>query len=884
MWGAMKNKNWRKAVSFVTAALLLAVNLHAADVTEGESGAGFTAVETPAAGFAAVQENAAGQAAAQQETVPAAETEAKSETEVKTAPETQAEVKQTEKAADGEVSGQALSEKSTEKAAAQETNPEEPASEQLSSEKASEEPSTEQVSSEAAAAEELSAEQAAEKQTDSEEPLSEEELTEAVTEAADEKADPAEPDPDPETDPGSLSGIAIANDARGDYFSYEFDNPAGLSTTLTFTLMDSAGNQVGNTLTQTTGGEITSRIYLLPLAGNVFGLSEGDIGKSVYISISASNEAGSDEVNSSETVTLTLPSLSTPSIIACAAVDTAGQLYEPSMISGLSYSNGSFEVERSVQKLENGSWTAVSDGEAITAEDQGTYRICMDIVEPFGELYSNEFELVVPLTKLSVSGDKCIESTLTAEAVGTDGVKPTGLTYAWTYGDSKEAVGTDETYKAALKDAVNAQSVKLTLTAKDAIGNVFSQVVSLKPLDISKADIKADTGEDPEYTGYSQVPEKVTLTLGDFEIPSSLYSVAATDGKNSTNAGKAWMTVTGIEPYLTGAKNIRFKIAKGDLELEEDDFITEFTYDGGRHMPVLDDDADVDGKVTYKKWQKQNGGSWKRISGAPSDPGTYRVNITVKDSDKNYDKSVLKQVVFHISGSKAPAAPVQQKAPAKAAQPSAKDLTVTDQAGEPKGYTAAVSILKDKDMNETGRVYKIKAEPEKNADGTFVTDENGNVVWKLRNLHITGELLKKVKEANSTAIRFELGKASAQISLDALTQAGTYTLTLSPVDAAALTQEEQAEMTGYEVRGSIFAVKLTGPDGTIKTAPQQGLSVFCQISGETAEDEKLLFIAEDRDDPESIPEVSAETGNIIKENNVIYITGDAANSGIFCAV
>ena len=890
----MKNKSWRRTVAIVAAAVLLAMNLHAADAAAGAGSSGETGVQTPVAEAAASTETEAAQQQEEEVKPAAAENESVSSSGAENgenAADAEAPGDSAEPADDQQTAAPAAPAEQTPEQAAESGNPAEvsadqaeTAAEQSKGKEDSSDPAaegtenSETAASEAvpAAPEEMPAEAGPEE-------AAEEELTENVTEASDEKEAPED-----EKDPGSLLNVAIGNDERGDYYSYEFNNPSSLLTTLTFTLKASDGSQVGNPVSQTVSGEITSRTYILPLAGNVFGLGEGDIGKTVAISIHAANDAGESTVTSSGTVTLTLPSLTEPSIIGCAAVDTAGQLYDPSMIGGLSYSNGSFEVVRSVEKQEGGSWVEVPDGKAITPADQGTYRIRMWTVfgvEYSKAYYSNEFQLVVPLTKLTVSGDQVLEGTLTANPEGVDGVKPSGLTLAWTYGDLKEAVSKEETYKAALKDAVSVQSLKLTVTATDAIGNVFSQVINLKPLDISKADIKADTGEDPVYTGHSQIPAKVKILLGDFEIPSSLYTKAAAAGKNSTDAGKAWMTVTGIEPYLTGAKDFQFKIQKGDLDLEEDDFVTEFTYDGGKHKPYLDDDADVDGKVTYKKWQIQNEkGNWKRIAGAPSQPGTYRVDVTVKDSDKNYSKSVLKRVVFHITGSKAAPAPVQTKAAAAAPKAEVKDLTVTNQAGEAKGYAATVSILKDEDLKETGRVYKIKADPEKNTDGTPVTDENGNIVWKLRNLHITAELVKKAKDAECTAIRFELGDASAQIGLDALAQAGTYTLTLAPVNASELTEQELSAAAGYEREGSFYGVRLAGPDGTIKTAPEQGLTVFYKISGETDGSEGILFLAEERGNPESVPEVSADTGRVIKENEIIYVTAGAANSGIFCAV
>ena len=712
----------------------------------------------------------------------------------------------------------------------------------------------------------------------------EEAETETAVEEAEEKAEDPEPKEDDDTgepkEAGTFSNVSIATDTRGAYFTYEFVNNSEKKASLDFILTDGSGNQVGSkTLTFDASSQDSGRIYILPLSDNLFGLSESDMGKSVSIRITAKNDIGETTASSGGSITLALPSISVPSIIGCAAADTARDLYDPAKIKGLSYDNGSFEVQRSVEK-QNGGWSSVSDGKTITAADQGTYHICLHTV--FGDYYSDSFQLVVPATDLSVSGEERVGNTLAAVVEGVDGVTPEGLTYAWTYGDSAEPVGTESSYTASLEDVVKAESLRLMITVKDLIGNEFSDVVNLKPMDISKAGLKAQIDEEMVYTGYSQVPEDAKILLDSFEVPDSLYTLTAPDDKNSENAGKAWVTVTGIEPYLTGSTDLPFTIEKAETELEEEDFETEFDWDGKKHKPLLSDDSDITGKLRYSKWKKLGAdGSWKKISGAPSDPGTYRVNVTVKPKDKNYKKAVIEEIIFTITGTKSTSK--TEKKAAKAPQKQAPDLTVTDAAGNARSYTAAAEILRDEEQKETGRIYKIKADPEKKADGTTETDENGKPVYRLRKLRISEDLVKKAKDAECTAIRFELGDAGLQISLDAITQKGIYTMTISPLEASELTSLELSAAAGYNRAGRFYAVKVTGPDGSVETAPEKGLSAYYRIS-DPSDAAGLLFLAENRDDLSGIPVVSDDTSEIVKENEILYITGTAAGSGIFCAV
>ena len=125
-------------------------------------------------------------------------------------------------------------------------------------------------------------------------------------------------------------------------------------------------------------GAFSVKKYILELTDNVFGLTMDDIGKTVKISVTVKPSSGSEpakEAVSAESITITEPSMTMPSVIAYTAADTVGGLMDVSKVSGIAFDTGSFRVDRTVEKKAGDSWTAVDSAKALTADDGGEYRI-----------------------------------------------------------------------------------------------------------------------------------------------------------------------------------------------------------------------------------------------------------------------------------------------------------------------------------------------------------------------------------------------------------------------------------------------------------------------------------------------------------------------------
>ena len=679
-----------------------------------------------------------------------------------------------------------------------------------------------------------------------------------------------------------LKNISIEDDSRGTYISYQFENTEELSTKLTFMLVDGSGNIVGTPYIVTTDQKKNARIYIIDLEQNLFSLGESDMKKIVSVRVEADNDAGSQSVSGQGSVVLRKPVISMPAVISYGVVTKPDDMYDVTKVSGVSFDTGSCVTQRILEKVSGGSSTQIPSTQTLTGDDAGTYQF--RIRSYFGDIVSNRFLFTVPATGLSVDGDIRIGSELQAAPAGVNGYAPTELTYAWTFAGSTEPVCTDAVYTPSLKEAVEAQTLSLTLTIRDAVGNVFDHAMELAPMDLSAANLTTEvTGL--TYTGISQIPADAGVLVDGFRIPESLYTLAPAPGKNTTEAGTAWMQVSGENAYLTNSGIVSYEIAPASAGLGRGDFVRSFAYDGAAHRPVLKSDAEPETKVrlVYRKWKRKNGSGWASMNGAPVGPGTYRVDVTIVPKDANYGQVVLKKMVFTITG--------EVKTEQQEAKP---DLTVTDRYGNPAAYTVQV-IAPPPEEPEATSIYQITA----SLDRTAADQNQENALERSRSvmrcLNITGELLAKAEAAGCRMLRFALGGVAVEMDMDALKAGAPHRLELASVREEELRPEEKELLADYETTGGVYAVRLSSTThGSGQEAAEEDpltLTAYLDVLPEDRDQIKgCLFLKEEGTNAKEDPDAQDETeprivaGSLSESEDSMSYSAELDPAGVFCLV
>ena len=116
------------------------------------------------------------------------------------------------------------------------------------------------------------------------------------------------------------------------------------------------------TVTQSAPSE-SKRVYFLELDNNMFGLSPDDIGRTITLSINYVTDNGSEQdYRITEEIMLSEPSLSLPSLVNCSVLSKTEDLYNITVVSGISWTNGSCVARRIVEKQSGGSWVEIPDG------------------------------------------------------------------------------------------------------------------------------------------------------------------------------------------------------------------------------------------------------------------------------------------------------------------------------------------------------------------------------------------------------------------------------------------------------------------------------------------------------------------------------------------
>ena len=272
------------------------------------------------------------------------------------------------------------------------------------------------------------------------------------------------------------------------------------------------------------------------------------------------------------------------------------------------------------------------------------------------------------------------------------------------------------------------------------------------------------------------------------------------------------------------------------------------------------------------------------------------MNITIMPADGNYNKKVIKEVVFKIIGSKPEEQPATEVTETNTVS---ADMTVTDVQGNPVGYTAGTVLFEEKTggdetaegtegAQEQTKVYRITADPVKDVDGKTVTDTEGRPVYKQRNLHITAALVEKVKAEGSSLLQFNVGGASVMVDLAAWEPQAACTLRLAPLQEKDLTEKETAALAAYNLSDTVYAVRLVrDEDGEDVTEQAGGLKAMLAAPGTEGDEPAgtgIFFLKEDRWAEDPAPEVSVESGEKTATETESFLTRGIPGSGLFGAV
>ena len=204
----------------------------------------------------------------------------------------------------------------------------------------------------------------------------------------------------------TLTEVTLQQDGYGAFYNYTSNN----CTSLTIT-MSANGENHSITVTPAASAESVCSYFLTP-ENNVFSLEESDFGKTLSLTIKGVNAEGEYTVTAGETITMTPPSLHIPDPVDCALLTHAKDIYDISVVSGISWTNGSAITRRTVEKQNGDIWEPVDSDHVMTSADGGVYRIRIETI--LRDFYSNTFTVYVPEVNYVLDGGTLPDSAVTA--------------------------------------------------------------------------------------------------------------------------------------------------------------------------------------------------------------------------------------------------------------------------------------------------------------------------------------------------------------------------------------------------------------------------------------------------------------------------------------
>ena len=300
----------------------------------------------------------------------------------------------------------------------------------------------------------------------------------------------------------------------------------------------------------------------------------------------------------------------------------------------------------------NTSVSTVQGRLTVMASTGGTYRLNADSFKVGTRDYTVTFtpedtanyNTVTKTIKLTVSADSLVSIKVAKQPETTyeygEPFNKSGAVITATYASGRTAdVTSSASFSPSNLGSVGTKTVTVSFEGKTTTIKVNVVAKDLKPT------VALTGASGLVYNGKAHRPG-VVVKDGSKTLPSSEYIVTY---KNNVNAGTATLTVSdkagGNYKLATVSKTFSIAKAPVTITLPDLDQVAD-----GKPIDLVASDIKVSGgdaKVSFT-WYKKTSSGWTKLASAPKDPGTYRVVVSVANTNANYAPA-SEEVLFTIS-------------------------------------------------------------------------------------------------------------------------------------------------------------------------------------------------------------------------------------------
>ena len=387
----------------------------------------------------------------------------------------------------------------------------------------------------------------------------------------------------------------------------------------------------------------------------------------------------------------------------------------------------------------------------VMASTGGTHRLNTDAFQVGTRDYTVTFmpedtanyNTVTKTIKLTVSADSLVSIKVTRQPETTyeygEALNKSGAVITATYASGRTVdVTSSASFSPSNLGSVGTKTVTVSFEGKTTTIKVNVVAKAMKPT------VTLTGASGLVYNGKAHRPG-VVVKDGSKTLPSSEYIVTY---KNNVNAGTATLTVSdkagGNYKLTTVSKT--FSIAKAPVTITLPDL--DQVADG---KPIDLDASDIkvsggDAKVSFA-WYKKTASGWAKLASAPKDPGTYRVVVSVANTNANY-ASASKSVDFTISEPQQKPGTDKPSADKPGTDKPGIDKPSADKPGTDKPSQQAKRVTMYRLYNQwTGEHFYTASKVERDTlssggwtyEGVgWIAPSTGDVVWRLYNPFVEG--------------------------------------------------------------------------------------------------------------------------------------------------
>ena len=417
-----------------------------------------------------------------------------------------------------------------------------------------------------------------------------------------------------------------------------------------------------------------------------------------------------------ETFTVTITTANYKDIIAALtfrptdkrAVTILGLTYEDKSYDGnamkpdgtLTVSDNKVPVDELEVRYEGTNGTTYDSTEAPV--DAGTYKVTYKVADSNDD-YIGSVEYTFTISPKTVTEDMI--GAMDAQQYTGSEIKPEPTVKN---GEITMISGIDFVFSYA--DNTNAGEATVTITGNGNYTGTVSRTFTIKPKNISDADI-ALNHDSLVYTGQMQEVQITSVTLGGVTLTAADYDIKSDSNKHISVNDKITLTIEGKGNY-TGTATTIWKIIKADPALENfevtPDLATAQTYDGVPKMVTAKVKSGVLGMGTVTVYYEGiSGTNYARSTAAPVNAGKYEVIAVVADDGTNYNAKEIEIGMLTIN--KAAVSELEIKKYYEFPQTGEQTVNLADQVPGVTGYelgtiTGDTGILSDVTVDADGIV------------------------------------------------------------------------------------------------------------------------------------------------------------------------------------